>query len=71
MVARHNGIFSLGLISVLAVSCSLIASLVVLPLILRFLPTYRMVSASHQTPCRRMELLDVSPPCPTDLKTKD
>jgi len=30
MVAQHNGIFSLGLISALAVSCGLVASLIVL-----------------------------------------
>jgi hypothetical protein len=71
MIARHNGIFSLGLISALAVSCSLVASLVVLPLILRFLPTHTLVSSS-QMPFRRMEeVLDVSPPCSTELKTKD
>jgi predicted RND superfamily exporter protein len=70
MVARHNGIFSLGLISVLAVSCSLVASLVVLPLILRLLPTHTLVSSS-QTPYRRMALFDVSPHCSTQLKTKD
>jgi hypothetical protein len=66
MVARHNGIFSLGLISALAVSCGLVASLIVLPLILRLLPTHMLVSSSPQEPCQKMELLDVSPPCATE-----
>ena len=70
MIARHNGIFSLGLLSVLAVTCSLVASLVVLPLILRFLPT-RMLASPHQTPCPEAVLPDVSPPCSAELKTKD
>ncbi len=68
MIARHNGIFSLGLLSVLAVTCSLVAALVVLPLILRFLPT---ASSSHQPPCSEMALPDVSPPCSAEIKTKD
>ena len=38
MVARHSGIFSLGLLSTLAVGCSLIAALVALPLVLHLLP---------------------------------
>jgi hopanoid biosynthesis associated RND transporter like protein HpnN len=70
MVARHNGIFSLGLLSVLAVSCSLVASLVVLPLILRFLPAHMLASLPHRAPYRDMALLDVVSPCSAELKTK-
>jgi uncharacterized protein len=70
MIARHNGIFSLGLLSVLAVACSLVASLVVLPLILRILLRHQMTSP-HQTPCPRTMLPNVSPPCSAELRTKD
>jgi uncharacterized membrane protein YdfJ with MMPL/SSD domain len=38
MIARHSGIFSLGLLSTLAVGCSMIAALVALPLLLHLLP---------------------------------
>ena len=38
MAARHSGIFSLGLLSTLAVGCSMIAALVALPLVLHLLP---------------------------------
>ena len=38
LIARHHGIFSLGLLSTLAVGASLLATLVGLPLILRLLP---------------------------------
>jgi predicted RND superfamily exporter protein len=38
MVAHHYGIFSLGLLSTLAVGCSLIAALVALPLVLHLFP---------------------------------
>jgi hypothetical protein len=38
MVAHHNGIFSLGLLSTLAVGCSLIAAIVALPLVLHLFP---------------------------------
>ncbi|WP_179131481.1 MMPL family transporter [Candidatus Entotheonella palauensis] len=71
MIARHNGIFSLGLLSVLAVACSLVAALVVLPLILRFLPAHVPASSSPQSPCSGMTMPDVSPPCSAELKTKD
>ena len=70
MIARHNGIFSLGLLSVLAVTCSLVASLVVLPLILRMLLRHQMTS-SHQAPCPKTVLPNVSPPCSAELRTKD
>ncbi len=71
MIARHNGIFSLGLLSVLAVMSSLVASLVVLPLILRFLTTYMLAPSSHSTPQSDISVPDVSPPCSAELKTKD
>ncbi|WP_179138094.1 MMPL family transporter [Candidatus Entotheonella palauensis] len=71
MIARHNGIFSLGLLSVLAVACSLAASLVVLPLILRFLPTPMPEPSLNQPPCSGISIPDVSPPCSAELKTKD
>jgi predicted RND superfamily exporter protein len=71
MVARHNGIFSLGLISVLAVACSLVASLVVLPLILRFLPSHMLASPSSQAPRPEVSLPNMSPPGSAELKTKD
>ncbi len=70
MIARHNGIFSLGLLSVLAVTCSLVAALVVLPLILRFL-SVDSLTRSHQAPGSGMVLPDVSPPSSAELKTKD
>jgi hopanoid biosynthesis associated RND transporter like protein HpnN len=38
MVARHTGIFSLGLLTTISMGCSLIATLVVLPLAARCLP---------------------------------
>jgi predicted RND superfamily exporter protein len=38
LIARHHGIFSLGLLSTLAVGASLLATLVGLPLILRLFP---------------------------------
>jgi hypothetical protein len=38
LIARHQGIFSLGLLSTLAVGASLLAALVGLPLILRLFP---------------------------------
>lgn len=37
MVARHSGIFSLGVLSALAVGCNLLATLVALPLIFKLL----------------------------------
>jgi predicted RND superfamily exporter protein len=70
MIARHNGIFSLGLLSVLAVTCSLVASLAVLPLILRIL-LRRQMTSPYQTPCPRTVLPNVSPPCSAELRTKD
>ncbi len=71
MIARHNGIFSLGLLSVLAVACSLVASLVVLPLILRFLPSRMLAPSPPQAPCPGIAMPDVSPPCSAQLKTED
>ena len=38
LVARHSGIFSLGLLSTLAVGCNLVATIVALPLIFHLLP---------------------------------
>ena len=71
MVARHNGIFSLGLLSVLAVACSLVASLVALPLILRFLPSRMLAPPSSQAPHPEVSPPNMSPPCSAELKTKD
>ncbi len=72
MIARHNGIFSLGLLSVLAVACSLVASLVVLPLILNFLPAGALSSSSQPSSSHETGLPDVSlPPCSTKLKTNE
>ena len=70
MIARHNGIFSLGLLSVLAVACSLAAALVVLPLIVRFLPARTLLSPSRQTSGCGMALSD-APPSSAELKTKE
>jgi len=44
MIARHQGIYSLGLLLTLGSFCGLFASLAVLPVILRMLP--RPVAAS-------------------------
>lgn len=72
MAARHNGIFSLGLLSVLAVACSLVASLVALPLILHFLPANAFSGSPQTAPCRETDLPDVSlSPCSTRLKTNE
>ena len=38
MVARHTGVFSLGVLATIAVGCALIATLVVLPLVLYLFP---------------------------------
>jgi hypothetical protein len=38
IVAHHYGIFSLGVLSTLAVGCNLIAALVALPLVLHLFP---------------------------------
>jgi hopanoid biosynthesis associated RND transporter like protein HpnN len=38
LLARHAGIFSLGLLATVSVGCSLVAALVVLPLIVHFFP---------------------------------
>jgi predicted RND superfamily exporter protein len=38
MVAEHRGIFGLGLLLTIGAACALVASLVVLPVILRMLP---------------------------------
>ena len=46
MVARHSGIFSLGLLSALAVGCSMIAALVALPLVLHLLPDSAISTAT-------------------------
>jgi predicted RND superfamily exporter protein len=51
MVARHRGIFSLGILVTLAVGLSLIATLVVLPLVLHLLrPDTLPTSAEDRTP---------------------
>ncbi len=72
MAARHNGIFSLGLLSVLAVACSLVASLVVLPLILQFLPERILARLPHPATGRETTLSDVTlPPPSTKLKTNE
>ncbi|MEE9147936.1 MAG: hypothetical protein V3U27_11140, partial [Candidatus Tectomicrobia bacterium] len=39
MVARHYGVFSLGVLATMSVGCSLVATLVVLPLVLHLLPS--------------------------------
>jgi hypothetical protein len=44
MVAQHFGVFSLGALAALAVGCSLVATLIVLPLLLSLL------SADHSLP---------------------
>jgi hypothetical protein len=41
MVAHHSGVFSLGLLTTISVGCSLVATLVVLPVILHLLPPGR------------------------------
>lgn len=72
MAARHNGIFSLGLLSVFAVACSLVASLVALPLILQFLPASMLARSPQLAPSRETTLPDVSPaPSSTRLKTNE
>ena len=38
MVADHQGIFGLGLLLTIGATCAMVASLVVLPVILRILP---------------------------------
>ncbi len=50
MIARHSGIFSLGLLSTLAVGCSLIAALVALPLVLHLLPAGLLQPPSYPPP---------------------
>ena len=70
LVARHNGIFSLGLLSVLAVTCSLAASLVILPVIARFLPDRMLLASPRQTPGRGMALSD-APPSSAELRAKE
>jgi hypothetical protein len=45
MVARHQGIFSLGLLLTIGIGCNLLASLTVLPSILSYLPI-----AAHHLP---------------------
>ncbi|MGQ4807471.1 hypothetical protein NKDENANG_00823 [Candidatus Entotheonellaceae bacterium PAL068K] len=49
MVAGHSGVFSLGLLTTISVGCSLVATLVVLPLVLHLLPSVTRPTASGKT----------------------
>jgi hopanoid biosynthesis associated RND transporter like protein HpnN len=50
MVARHAGIFSLGLLTAVSVACALLATLVVLPLAARLFPPGPPPSSQADTP---------------------
>lgn len=61
MVARHSGIFSLGVLATLGIGWSLIATLVVLPLVIRLFPGATLPPASRQVrPSAAMS--EMSPP---------
>ena len=49
MVAKHTGIFSLGVVATTAVGCALIATLVILPLILHLLLKAGVASSPPST----------------------
>jgi predicted RND superfamily exporter protein len=61
MVARHSGIFSLGLLSTLAVGCTLLATLIALPLVLHLLPP-RMRSMRAQSSPSAHAVSETTPP---------
>lgn len=60
MVAKHTGVFSLGVIATTAVGCALIATLVILPLILHLLQPAPMSPPPQAASPAAMP--DVSPP---------
>jgi predicted RND superfamily exporter protein len=50
MIARHQGIYSLGLLLTLGSACGLLASLVVLPVILRLMTRGLAAPAASAVP---------------------
>jgi predicted RND superfamily exporter protein len=55
MVARHFGVFSLGVLAALAIGCALIATLIALPLVLHLLPLAPLPpSSGRSTPATAM-----------------
>jgi hopanoid biosynthesis associated RND transporter like protein HpnN len=55
LVARHTGVFSLGMLATLAVGCALIATLVMIPLVLHLLPPAPSPSSEETTPATAMQ----------------